>query len=43
MDEISRTVTADEMHFGGLFTLQEDNMLVITSKPDWAMQLIKGE
>lgn len=35
MDEISKTIKVDEIQFSGLFIFQEDNMLVIASRPDW--------
>lgn len=35
MDEMSKTVEPDEVEFGGLFTIQEDGMMVITDRPDW--------
>lgn len=38
MEKISQTVTVGEMQFGGLFILQEDNMLVVMDRPpDWVI------
>jgi len=34
-NEISKKVTVDDVQFWGMFFFSEDDMLVISSRPDW--------
>lgn len=35
MQEMSRNVSVEDMQFGGLFVVQQDNMVLLSNGPDW--------
>lgn len=43
MQEISQDVSVNDMQFSGLFTIQQDNMLLLSNGPDWVRHPITQE
>lgn len=42
VNEVSKTIQVNETPFGGLFTIQQNNMLVVAQRPDWIRHPVNG-
>jgi len=43
VEYVSKSIGVDELPFNGLFTLQQDNVLVMAERPDWVRDPETGQ